>query len=225
MRTALVAVKARFDELDRGRRSGSPRLPMAATVWTAVLVGTAAVTWGSSWRLRPEVDRAMAWSAQQLLDGELWRALTATVLTRDPFMLISLLVVTGLYLWLLERLSNPWTALVLWAAGAVWGYVGTTLFLLVSSRAGWELATTTLTTSDYGPSGGTAALAAAVVVLMRQRLVTVTSIAVLLIGSAAHHRVADVEHIIAFATVLILAPLIPRPPRGDPPTRPRTREG
>ena len=143
---------------------------------------------------------ALSWSAQQTLDGHLWRTATATLLMRDIFMMSSLLVATGLYLWLLERLTSAPVALLVWAAGAVWGYLGTAIFLWTCSRSGWDLATTTLSTSDYGPSGGTAAVAALVVALMRQRLVT--------IGSAVHHEVADVEHLISFATVLLLTPFV-----------------
>lgn len=223
MRAALSSVKARFDHLDRGaHRTGWSRLPLAALIWAAVTIAAAALTWNSSWQLRSGVNHAISWSAQHTLEGQLWRTATATILMQDIFMMSSLLVATGLYLWLLERLTSAPVALVVWAAGAIWGYLGTTIFLWACSRSGWDLATTTLSTSDYGPSGGTAAVAALIVALMRHRLVTIASIAFLLIGSALHHEVADVEHLISFATVLLLTPFVlsrRRPPaeRADPP--------
>lgn len=209
MNSALTSIKARFDDLDQGsRRTGRTRWPRAAFIWALGMIATCAFTWNASWELRAGVSENLSWSAQQVLDGQLWRAVTATVLTRNLFMIGSLLIVTGGYLWLVERLTNWLVALGTWALGAVWGFVGTTAFLWVCSAAGWGLATTTLATSDYGPSGGTAALAALVVVLLRHRVVTIGSVAVLLVGSALHHQVADVEHIISFVTVLLLGPIV-----------------
>lgn len=106
---------------------------------------------------------------------------------------------------MLERMIGAVRAFLVYFIGAVWGYVGTTFFLLAGSTLGWDLATKTLETTDYGPSGGTAAVGAAVVVLMRHRVVTVLLLGGLLIGSAAHHQVADVEHLISFSTVVLLA--------------------
>ncbi len=208
MTAALTSIKVRFHQLDRGaHRTGWTRLPVAALVWTAAMIATAAFTWTSSWHLRPSVNQTMAWSAQQTLDGQLWRTVTATVLTRDLFMISSLLVTTAAYLWLLQRFTSIPVALGTWTAGAIWGFAGTSIFLWLCGRAGWGLATATLATSDYGPSAGTSAVAALVVVLMRHRLVTIASIAILLVGSALHHQVADVEHIVSFMTVLLLGPL------------------
>ncbi len=209
MRAALASIRVRFDELDRGsHRTGWARLPLAPLLWTLGMIATCALTWDASWQLRPGVNEELSWSAQQILDGHLWRAVTAIVLTRDVFMIGSLLITTGIYLWLLERLTNWPVALAAWALGAIWGFLGTTIILWACSTAGWDLATSALGTSDYGPSGGTAALAALVVVLLRHRLVTIASIVVLLVGSALHHQVADVEHIISFTTVLLLGPIV-----------------
>lgn len=223
MKSTLASIKARFDTLDRGsHRTGWARLPLASLVWAAVMIVTAAMTWNASGQLRPGWDQAMSWSGQQTLDGHLWRAATATILTQDLWMISSLLVTTSIYLWLLDRLTSPLVALLTWAVGAIWGYAGTTIFLWACASAGSDLATTTLTTSDFGPSGGTAAVAALIVVLMRHRAVTITSIAVLLVGSLLHHQVADVEHIISFFTVLTLGSLALRSmrpqtgPQADP---------
>lgn len=222
MRSALRSVKARFDHLDRGAdRTGWTQLPLAPLVWAAVMIGAAALTWNHSWQLRPEADHDLSWSAQHVLDGDVWRAATATVLTRDVSMIGSLLFTTCIYLWLLERLTSTPVALGAWVVGALWGFLGTTIFLWGGSLAGWDLATTTLTTSDYGPSGGTAAVAAVIVALMRHRLVTVVSVATLVIGSALHHEVADLEHLLSFTTTLLVAwlvlkrtrPVEPRPHR------------
>lgn len=236
MKQTLASVKARFHHLDRGaHRTGLSRLPMAPLLWAALMIGSAALTWDASWQLRPEVSQTMSWSAQQVLDGAWWRAATAAILNRDAVMIGSLLVTTSTYLWLLERLASTSVALAVWVLGAVWGYVGTTLFVWACSAAGWGPATQTVTTSDYGPSAGTAAVAATVVVLMRHRTVTIVSVVVLLIGSAMHHQVADLEHIITFGTVLLIAPVVRKGQRGrgrddtgqgDPmPPRPRPRRG
>lgn len=211
MKAQIASIKGRFDDLDQGSRgSGWARLPLAPLLWAFGMLTTCALTWDASWQLRPGVNESLSWSARQVLDGHLWRAATATVLTRDGFMIGSLLIVTGVYLWLLERLINWPVALATWALGAVWGFLGTTLFLWAGSTAGWDLATTTLGTSDLGPSGGTAALAGLVVVRLRHRLVTIATVVALLVGSALHHQVADVEHIISFTTVLLLGPIVLR---------------
>ena len=206
MRAALGPVRVRFADLDRGAPRGRRiRWATAPVVWALAMVVAAAATWDGSLRLRPAVHRAASWSAQQVLDGQPWRAVTATVLTRDPAMLLSLLLVTGAVLWVLARFTSTVVALVVWAAGAVWGFAATTALLWICGLAGWDLATTILATSDVGPSGGTAAAAAVVVVIMRHRVVTSVTVAALLVGSALHHQVADVEHLLAFATALALA--------------------
>lgn len=84
MKSTLASIKARFDTLDRGvRRAGWARLPRASLAWAAVMITTAAVTWNGSVQLRAGGNRAVSWSAQQTLDGHLWRAATATILTQD----------------------------------------------------------------------------------------------------------------------------------------------
>lgn len=212
MRAALRSVGSRFDALDRSApRAGWRRVATAPALWALLMIAAAAATWDGSLMLRPGVGGAWAWSAARTLDGEPWRTVTATVLTRDPLMLVLLLVVTGAVLWVLDRLTSTAVALGVWAAGAVWGFAGTTLLLRVGDLAGWDLATTTLTTVDVGPSGGTAAAAAVVVVVMRHRLVTGVTVAALVVGSALHHQVADVEHLVTFATALVVASWVRRP--------------
>lgn len=211
MRAEVASVRARFDHLDRGaQRSGWARFPVAPLLWTLTVVAAAAGTWDASWELRPAVEAALGWSARQVLDGQPWRTLSATVLTTDALSLAALVVVTATALWVLERLTSTRLALAVWAAGAVWGFVGTTLALRAGAAAGWGLAEATLTTPDVGPSGGTAAVVAVVVVLVRHRLVTAVTVLALLVGSAVHHEVADVEHLLVFATTLLLAPLLLR---------------
>lgn len=211
MKAALASIKVRFDDLDKGsHRAGWTRLALAPLLWALGMIAVCALTWDASWQLRPGVNENFSWSAQHILDGHLWRAATAIFLTRGVFMVGSLLIVTCIYLWVVERLTNWLAALASWALGAIWGFLGTTIFLWAASTAGWDLATATLTTSDLGPSGGTAALGALVVVLLRLRLVTIASIVALLVGSALHHQVADIEHIISFTTVLLLGPIVLR---------------
>ncbi len=60
-----------------------------------------------------------------------------------------------------------------------------------------------------------ALLGAAVVILMRHWAVTTVLFGGLLVGSALHHEVADVEHLISFGTVVLLAYLVGRA-RGRP---------
>lgn len=211
MRAAIASVRARFDRLDRGaHRSGWGGLPVAPLLWTLTMVAAAAATWDASWTLRPGVRAALGWSARQVLDGQPWRTLTATVLTTDAPSLAALVVVTATALWALERLTSTRTAVAVWAVGAVWGFAGTTLALWAGDQAGWGPATAALTTLDVGPSGGTAAAVATVVVVLRHRLVTTITVLALLVGSALHHEIADVEHLLVFASTLLVAPLLLR---------------
>ncbi|MGB3829100.1 MAG: hypothetical protein WA962_10025, partial [Ornithinimicrobium sp.] len=137
MKAAIISVKTRFDVLDRGAdRTGWATLPRASLLWASVMIVTAALSWDSTWQLRPGVAQALSWSSQQVLDGHVWRAASATILTRDVFMIASLLVTTSLYLWFLERLTHTWLALMTWVLGGIWGYLGTTLFLWAASTAG-----------------------------------------------------------------------------------------
>lgn len=202
------SVAQRFAELDRAERSPADapfvRVPWAAMVVTGALLVAAVQTW-ESLELLPQFDEAYAWSAQSVLDGQWWRLITATVLTEHLAAWIALAGVTAALLAVLERMIGSVRAFLICAAGAVWGYLGTTLFLLAGSSLGWDLATNTLETTDYGPSSGTAAVGAAIVVVMRHRAVTIIVGGGLLIGSALHHQVADVEHLISFGTVLLLA--------------------
>ena len=213
VRAALGSVRDRFVRLDRAGPGPWWRRTAAPAVWALLMVAAAAATWGGSLTLRPGARSAGAWSAQQVLDGQAWRLVTATVLTRDPTMLVLLVVVTGPILWVLARLTSTPVALLVWAAGAVWGFAGTTLLLRAGEAAGWGLATTTLATVDVGPSGGTAAAAAVVTALMRHRLVTAVTVTALVVGSALHHQVADVEHLITFTTALVVTSAVARLPR------------
>lgn len=217
-------VLERYRSLDR-TSGGSPRsrVPVAAIVVVGALLLAAAATRPAFGQLPATVTADFGWSARQVLDGQVWRTATATVLTRDVFMLASLVLSTGCLLLVLERIAGRWVALSVWAAGAVWGYLGTTLLLAAGHGLGWDLASRTLDTVDYGPSAGTAAASAAVVLVMRQRSVTVVVIGALLAGSAWHHKVADVEHLVSFGTAVVLYPLVMRRPRrrrGGQPARP-----
>ncbi|MGC1207323.1 MAG: phosphatidylglycerol lysyltransferase domain-containing protein [Ornithinimicrobium sp.] len=218
LRGTWACVVQRFAELDRAQRqpSVSPwvRVPIAAAVVMSALLVAAVRTW-ESFALLPAFEQRYSWSAQYTLDGVWWRAITATVMTENAAAWVSLTATTVLLLAVLERMVGFWRAFAVYLFGAVWGYLGTTLFLWVASSLGWDLATTTLATTDYGPSGGTAAVGAAVVILMRHWAVTTVLFGGLLVGSALHHEVADVEHLISFGTVVLLAYLVGRA-RGRP---------
>lgn len=67
----------------------------------------------------------------------------------------------------------------------------------------------------WAPTGvvvvaGVAAVAVVVVVVLRHRLVTAVTVLALLVGSALHHEVADVEHLLVFTTTLLVAPVLLR---------------
>lgn len=202
-----ASARQRFSELDRAPRnpeSSWVRVPIAAMVVTSALLVAAAATW-ESLTLLPQFDEQYAWSARSMIDGDWWRAITATVITENAGAWAVLVASTVVLLAIVERMIGAVHAFLICFVGAVWGYAGTTIFLLACSTLGWDLATRTLETTDYGPSGGTAAIGAAVVVLMRHRFVTVFLFGGLLITSALHHEVADVGNLISFGTVVLLA--------------------
>ncbi|NHC44428.1 bifunctional lysylphosphatidylglycerol flippase/synthetase MprF [Motilibacter aurantiacus] len=205
-RDEASAVRARHREL----RSPVARPTAAAWGVPAALAVAAGAAGSFPGPLGLEVASRWGWSVDRTLAGEPWRALTAMLLTRDAFMLLSLAALTGPLLWALARVVGSPRAVLVFAGGAVWGYVGTTLLVAALAAGGWDVAERARATLDYGPSGGTAAVAAVLVALLRRRLLTRAAVGALVVGSALHHQIADVEHLVSFGTVLLIAAVVGR---------------
>lgn len=179
-------------------------LPLRSREPSAALCVPAAVLGSFPGPLPEDVAQRWGWSVDRVVGGAPWRALSAVFLTRDALMLSSLVVLTGLLLWALERVVGSLRAGLVFLGGAAWGHLGTTPLVVAPAATGWDTAERARQTLDYGPSGGTAAVAALLVVLRRARL-TAAVTGALLLGSALHHQIADVEHLVGFGTVLLLA--------------------
>jgi lysylphosphatidylglycerol synthetase-like protein (DUF2156 family) len=199
-----ASVRARVAVL---QRHGAPRT--AARCWVPAVVSAALVAVALATRspLGPLPDAVVAaggWSAEQVLAGEVWRAATASLLTRDLPMLLAMVASAWLVLGLVQRLLGGAAALATWALGCLVGYLATAAALGLLAPF-WPLAAAAARTVDYGPSSGIAAGLALVVVVLRHRTVTVLAVGGLLLGSALHHQVADVEHLLAFGAAWAVA--------------------
>lgn len=206
----VASVRRRFHRLDRTATSAAARLPLSILLVIASFFATAAMTRPALGSLPASVRGQWAWSVNLTLSGQPWRILTAIMLTRDLWMLVSLSATTSLLLVLAGRLAGRGVALMTWLVGAASGYVGTTLVVTALVNLGWEVAQRAATTLDYGPSAGTAALSALVVTRMRHRAVTLSLGGALLIGSVLHRQIADAEHLVAFACVLLVTGSVDR---------------
>lgn len=169
-------------------------LPLAVGIWSRSVFGSIPAT----------VGRSFGWSVELFAAGEIWRVFTAIPITRDPFMLggmvLSLLLAVGG----LEYLAGRWRAALMFVYGAVGGYVGVTLGVLLLRGLGLPAAQQWARTLDYGASAGVAACSAAMVVLIGRRSVVLLGVAVIIGGLVLHHQVADWEHAFSFASAAMI---------------------
>lgn len=140
-----------------------------------------------------------AYSPRALVQGHYHLLATSTMLTRDPFMLISisysLLFALGTY----EVMAGHVRAALMGFVASVLGPVLVTagLGVLVASGSFW--AEGRLGTLDIGASAIIAAASGGVAGLARNRLFTIGLVVFLGIGGLLiHHRIADWEHVMIF---------------------------
>lgn len=191
--------------LIRQARSAWP-LALAAVrarppIVTVALITCIVATWarlevgGQLPELRFAVD---AFSGRALVNGEPHVLLTAALLSRDLFMVISLsislLVTLGSY----EVLAGHLRAAVLGVVAAVVGPLSVAAGLGLLDALGSNWAADRLGTQDIGASAIVAMSSGAIAGIVRDRRLTWGLVAFLLGGLAVHHQLADWEHLLVF---------------------------
>jgi len=209
---SAAALPARWRAV-RSRTPGADvKYPVVGAVSAAVVLLGALLTRPLTGALPPATAARWAWSAEAVSSGQWWRIFTAIPLTRDPFMLASMMASLVVAVGALELLAGHQRAAVIAGAGAVMGYLGVTAALLVLRAAGLPAAERWAATLDYGASAGVAACAGAISGLLGNPWASTALACVIVGGVILHHQVADWEHAVAF----IGAHLVIRPPTADP---------
>lgn len=144
-------------------------------------------------------------SGRALIDGRFSTLFTASMLTRDVFMAVSIVVSLLVFLGLYEWLVGWWRTLLVAVSCTIVGSLVVTAGLWIGSALGWEFADRTLGTIDYGASAMTAGGAGALVAVLRIRWLRYGAFAVILGGVLLHHQVADWIHVVAFGTGFLLS--------------------
>lgn len=194
---AAVAEALRRYRFVRSCSSSAVTVPVVALSTAAAILILAFVTRPFFGSIPAETYARFGWSGASVMEGEWWRLFSATLLTRDAYMTISmvfwLLLAVGFY----ERMSGSLRALVVSFGGSVLGYAGVTFFLWLSEPLGSSFLERTARGLDVGFSAGVAACFAALVVALDYRPADGALAAVAVGGLLFHHQVADWEHVIS----------------------------
>lgn len=199
VRSYLAGLTHQFRTVRSSGRGRSVRVPWVALSAAAAVLLAAAATRPLGGTLPTTVARRWGWSAQLAVDGAPWRAVTAIPLTRDPFMLMSMVLSLLLAVGALECLVGRRGAALTFLGGAVGGYLGVSLIVLLLRESAVVEAAHWTHTLDYGASAGIAACSAVMAVLVRRRLVFAIAVAVIVGGLVLHHQIADWEHAFSFS--------------------------
>ena len=170
-------------------------------VLTIALIACIAVTWlrlQQGLQLPAERFVADGFSARALLEHRYGVLATATLLSRDIFMVvslgISLLVTMGSY----EVAAGHLRAAALAVFAAVAGPTSVMAGLAILDGLGSSWAAGRMETLDIGASAIVAACSGALAALVRDRRLTVGLVLFLLGGLVVHHQLADCEHLLIF---------------------------
>jgi hypothetical protein len=137
-------------------------------------------------------------SGRALLAGRFHTVLSSQLLTRDGFMLMSILGSLALMLGGYELLAGSRPAAVVAVVGAIAGPVVVALVLSAGSALNIGVAARTLSTVDYGASAVTAAAGGALVGILNRRWLRIAAVVFVIGGLVLHHQMADWEHLVAF---------------------------
>lgn len=183
-------------------------MTMARRPWVALsLAGaiiTVAVLTGSLWRPLP--GGLKSWGAfgwPSVVSGRWWTLFTSLLLTRDPFMAITMAAAVGAALGVYERRAGHRRALAVAAVGHVTGCVVVAVGAAVVGRIGWPVAEHVARSVDYGASAVVAAALGAL--SARNGRLRFLVVAGALLALAVHHESADWSHLVAVPTGLLVA--------------------
>jgi hypothetical protein len=173
----------------------SPPRPWIAISLAAAILAVAALT-GSLWGELPL--RAAGWGSfgwPALVAGRWGTLVSSLVLTRDPFMALTMAAAVAGALGVYERQAGHGRALAVAAVAHVTGSVLVALGAGALGRTGWPVAVRAAENLDYGASmvvaGALGALAS-----RHRRLVPVVGAGVV-VALAVHHQLADWAHLVA----------------------------
>jgi enterochelin esterase-like enzyme len=137
-------------------------------------------------------------SGRALLAGRFHTVLSSQLLTRDGFMLTSIVCSLTIMLGGYEMLAGSRPAAVVAVTGAIAGPVVVALVLSAGSGLHIGFASRTLSTLDYGASAVTAAAGGALVGILDRRWLRIAAVIFVVGGLLLHHQMADWEHLVAF---------------------------
>lgn len=137
-------------------------------------------------------------SGRSLLAGRFHTVLSSQLLTRDGFMLMSILASLAVMLGGYEMLAGSRPAAIVAVSGAIAGPVVVALVLAAGSALNIGLAARTLSTLDYGASAITAAAGGGLVAVLDRRWLRMAAVVFVVGGLVLHHQMADWEHVVAF---------------------------
>jgi hypothetical protein len=168
--------------------------------WVAVsLAGgilAVSVLTGSLWRPLPGWVKswgAFGWPC--LVNGRWWTLFSSLLLTRDPFMAVTMAAAVGAAVGVYERRAGHGRGLAVAAVGHLTGSVVLAVGAALAGRSGWPVAVHAAHSVDYGASMVVAAALGALSARGRGLRVLVVPGAVLAL--AVHHEFADWAHLVA----------------------------
>jgi S-formylglutathione hydrolase FrmB len=190
----------------RGGREALDRIgasvPRARPVVTALSLGAVAAT-AVRYHVFTHGLPLMAafrygFSGRALLNGNWGRLVTSELLTRDTFMVVSMMLSLAVMLGLYETIAgSARAALIAVVAGlAAPAVVGAALGL--GSALGFGFAGRTLSTMDYGASAVTAGAGGALIASLGWAGLRRAAVVFVVGGLLLHHQLADWEHLVAF---------------------------
>lgn len=215
-----AALRAWWLEFVRRYRSlthrGGRRFPAAAGAISIAIVLAALVTRPFFSTIDPATYSDLGWRAADVLDGAWWRIVSASVLSRDPFMTLAMVVSVMIQVGFYERIAGPVRAFWVSVTGSWFGFAAVTLGLAILKPLGWSFIDRTLQSLDVGFSAGVAAAWAGIIAAVDYRPAKLSFAMVVIGGLVVHHQVADWQH--AFTAIAYYALLSRIGPRyGDAP--------
>lgn len=176
------------------------------------ILATAGLT-GSLWHeIPPRVADGASFGWPTLVAGRWWTLASSLVLTRDPFMALTMPAAVALALGAYEQRAGHVRALAVAAVGHGTGSVLVALGAGALERTGWPVAVRAAQNLDYGASMVVAAALGALTLRLGDRRLARALGAGVVLAVLVHHQLADWAHLVA-APAGYLSDLAHRPRR------------
>ena len=185
--------------------------PIVTVVAIVAVLATAVHNSVFHHELALDVAFRYGFSGRAIAMGHWATVATSQLLTRDPFMAISIVLSLALMLGVYEMVAGWWRALVVTIVCALAGPLIVAAGLGIGAVLGNGFAGRTLSTLDYGASAVTAGAGGALVAVLAMRRLRWFAIFWVVVGLVAHHQLADWEHLVSFTTGYGLGRLLGAP--------------